>query len=139
MTHNSQLSTFNFQFSRRKSGYVALSSILVISAVILTISISVALLSVSETQLSLGEKKKEETVDLVEACVEDALLELNNSGSVSSTITLPEGSCSVTIDSQSGYDWTFTISGSVDSHTKNIQVSATRNTTVTITSWKETE
>ena len=121
------------------AGYVALSSILIISTVILVIGISVSLLSISESQLSLGEKKNEETVDFVEGCVEDALLELNNLGSISSTKTLPEGTCSVTIDSQSGNDWTFTVSGTQDSHTKNIQVSATRDTSVTVTSWKQVE
>ena len=127
------------QSSKLGNGYVALSSILIISTVILVIGISVSLLSISESQLSLGEKKNEETVDFVEGCVEDALLELNNLGSISSTKTLPEGTCSVTIDSQSGNDWTFTVSGTQDSHTKNIQVSATRDTSVTVTSWKQVE
>ena len=128
-----------WKFRGHAGGYVALSSILIISTVILVIGISVSLLSISESQLSLGEKKNEETVDFVEGCVEDALLELNNSGSISSTKTLPEGTCSVTIDSQSGNDWTFTVSGTQDSHTKNIQVSATRDTSVTVTSWKQVE
>lgn len=127
------------QSSKLSKGYVALSSILVIAAVILTIGISVSLLSISESQLSLAEKKKEETIDFVEACVEDALLELNEDSSVPSTITVPEGSCSVVVNSQLGNDWTFTVSGTQDSHTKDIQVSATRDTTVTITSWKEIE
>ena len=129
----------NWKFRQKAAGYVALSSILVISVVILTIGISVSLLSISESQLSLAGKKKEETVDFVEGCVEDALLELNNGGSISSSLTLPEGTCSVTIDSQSGSDWTFTVTGSVDNYTKSIQVSANRGSTVTITSWKEVE
>lgn len=127
------------QSSKLSKGYVALSSILVIAAVILTIGISVSLLAISESQLSLADKKKEETVDFVEACVEDALLELNEDSSIPSTITVPEGSCSVVVNSQSGNDWTFTVSGTRDSHSKDIQVSATRDTTVTITSWKEIE
>ena len=133
---NSKLKT---KSSKLDKGYVALSSILVIATVILTIGISVSLLSVSESQISLAEKKKEETVDFVEACVEDALLELNENGSISSAITLPEGTCTVTIDSQTGDDWTFTVTGAVDAHTKRIQVTANRDTAVTVTSWKEVE
>lgn len=129
----------NWKFRRNSAGYVALSSILVIGTVILTIGISVSLLSVSESQISLAEKKKEETVDLVEACVEDALLELNENSSIPSTINLPEGSCSVTINSQSGSDWTFTVTGTVDDHTKKVQVTANRGSSVTVTSWKEVE
>ena len=85
-----EISNLKSQISNLGSGYVALSSILIISVVIFTIGISVALLSVSESQLSLAGKKKEETVDFVESCVEDALLELNNSGSISSSFALPE-------------------------------------------------
>lgn len=127
------------RWRERESGYVALASVLVIAAVVLTIGISVSLLSVSEGQMSLAEKKNEETVDFIEGCVEDALLRLNEDNAIPTQIPLPEGNCDVTIDSQSGSDWTFTVSGSVDNYTKNIQAQMTRGSTVTITSWQETE
>lgn len=134
---------FNFLFLifniRPQGGYVALSSILVIAAVVLTIGISVSLLAVSESQMSLAEKKKEETIDFVEGCVEEALLRLNKDGAIPTQILLPQGACDVIINSQSGNDWTFTTSGSVDNYKKSIQVSATRDTEVGISSWAEVE
>ena len=120
-----------------KKGYIALSSIIVISAVLIIIVVSVSLLSVSETQVSLGEQKKETTIDYLEACVEDALLQLNNQNAIPTQIPLPEGNCDVTIDSQVGSSWTFTVSGTQDNYTKAVQVQADRGTEVAITSWKE--
>ena len=66
-------------------------------------------------------------------------MELNENGSISLAITLPEGTCTVTLDSQTGDDWTFTVSGAVDAHTKRVQVTANRDTAVTVTSWQEVE
>lgn len=122
----------------RQKGYIALASVLVISAVILTIGVSVSLLSISELQISLAEKKKEETIDFVESCLAEILLKLNEDNAVSTEISLPEGNCSVTINSQNS-SWTFTVSGSVDNYTKNVQVTATRGSTVEIISWQEVE
>lgn len=119
-------------------GYVAFASVLVICAVILVIGISVSLLSISEGQMSLAEKKKEETIDFVEACVEDALLRFNENNTIPSQIPLPQGTCDVTIDSQNG-TWTFTVSGAFEKYQKKIQVTAERGTTVNVTSWKEVE
>lgn len=133
---NLSLLTFN---SERERGYVALASVLVIAAVVVTIGISVSLLSISEGQMSLAEKKNEESIDFVEGCVEDALLRLNEDDAIPSQIVLPQGACDVTIDSHIGDNWTFTVSGSQDNHYKSIQVSATRDTVVTVTSWQEVE
>lgn len=125
--------------SERERGYVALASVLVIAAVVLVISISVSLLSVSEGQMSLAGKKNEESVDFVEACIEDVLLRLNEGDAIPTQISLPEGTCDVTIDSQSGDDWTFSVSGNIDNYTKNIQISCTRSTIIDVTSWQEIE
>lgn len=123
----------------QRRGYIALASVLVIATVVLAIGISVTLLSISEAQLSLAGKKGQESIDFVEGCAEEALLQLNETNSIPATIALPEGSCSVTIDSHSGNDWTFTISGSIDQFTKSIQLVANRGSTVMITSWREVE
>ena len=118
-------------------GYIALSSILVISAVVLVIGISTSLLSVNDLLSSTSGKKGDETVDFVEACIEDALLRLNKDNTIPTTITLPVGDCSVTINSQVGNDWDFTVEATLDGFTRKIRVVATRSSSVTITSWQE--
>ncbi len=120
-------------------GYIALTSILVISAVILTIGISVSLLSISEGQMSLAEKKKEETLDFVEGCLAEILLKLNEDNTVATEVTLPEGSCSVTINSHSGNDWDFTVSGSRDNYYQSIQIQAVWQSPQLGLDWLEVE
>lgn len=120
-----------------QAGYAALTSVLVIAAVVLTIGSTVALLSVNDIQSALSNKKSDETLDFVEGCVEDALLRLAEDDSIPTTLTNPEGTCSVTINSQAGDDWTFTVTGTSDISTKSVQVEANRASTVSITSWLE--
>lgn len=127
----------NNYLNHSESGYIALASVLVIAAVVLVISSSVGLLSINGVQSSLANKKSQETIDLVEACTEDALLYLNENNNLPATITLPQGTCSVTVDTQVGSDWTFTTEFTYETYTKSIQVTANRTNTVTITSWEE--
>lgn len=122
---------------KNQTGYIAITSVLVIAAIVLIIGTSVLLLAVNDIQSALSNKKSNESLDLVESCVEDALLRLNEDNSIPATITLPDGSCSVTINSQVGTLWTFTVSGTFISHAKSIQVVADRTNTVTVNSWTQ--
>lgn len=127
------------QSNHNEKGYIALASVLVIAAIVITIGLSTSLLSVNEAQMSLSGKKSKESVDLVEGCVEDALMRINTSNTIPSQISLPEGTCNVTIDAQSGKDWTVTVTGTIDTYTKRVQATITRNTSVLITTWEEIE
>ena len=127
----------NIRNKFNNDGYAALASILVISVVVIIVGISVSLLSINYLQSSLSNKKSYESLDLVEACVEEALLQLNENNAISSNISLPEGSCSVTINSQVGTNWVFTVTGSINSYIKSIQVTADRNNTINILNWLE--
>ena len=122
---------------KNQTGYIAITSVLVIAAIVLIIGTSASLLAVNDIQSALSNKKSDESLDLVESCVEDALLRLNEDNSIPATITLPDGSCSVTINSQVGTLWTFTVSGTFISHAKSIQVVADRTNTVTVNSWTQ--
>jgi len=122
---------------KNKNGYIALSAVLVIMAVVLIIGTSVSLLSINDVQSALSSKKSEESLHLVEGCAEDALLRLNENNSIPLIIIIPEGSCSVTINSQTGNNWIFTIAGTVNNYKKSIQISAVRNSNVSVTSWIE--
>ncbi len=121
----------------QQSGYIAISSVLVIMVVVLVIGTTVSLLSINDIQGSLSNKKGLEALDLVEGCVEDALLQLHSSNLLSATITIPEGVCTISDISQVGTEWTFTVSGSFNGYTKNMHVSANRQSAVEVTSWME--
>ena len=83
----------------------------------------------------MGEKKGDGVLFLVESCVEDALLSLNEKGILPAEVSLPQGVCSLILDSQSGQNFVFTAQGSFSGHSQSIQVSATRNSSVVIDRW----
>lgn len=120
-----------------KSGYIALSTVLVILAVIVVVGVSVSLTSINELQTSFGSKQSVSSLDIVEACVEDVLLSINESDSVSGVITLPEGTCTATVNSHVGGDWDVTVSSTNDGYARSVRVEASRGGTVSITNWKE--
>ena len=121
-----------------QNGLVAISTILVISAIILSITATVALLSIGEAQSSFSLSKGEDTLAFVEGCTEDALLKArNNSAYNGGNITRPEGTCTVSI-SKVGNTWTMNVSTISTTYTRTIQAVITRNTSGTsLTSWKE--
>lgn len=118
-------------------GFVAITSVLVVGVVMVATGIASVYNAINETQSALSETKKEVVLGSVEACGNDALLYLNTHNSLPATVTLPTGSCSVTLNSHVGSAWTFTVTGSFGGYTKNVQISATRTTLITVTSWLE--
>jgi len=118
-------------------GYIAITSVLMIAAVAIVVVVTITLSSISEGQVSLSGQRREATIDLVESCIEDALYSINTTNSLGSSITLPIGTCSVTINSHVGANWTFTVSGTLNGYTKSIQITTVRSTTMTPMTWKE--
>lgn len=120
-------------------GYVAITSVLVVSVLIITIGISVSLLSISDIQTALAERKKEEALNYTESCIEEALLRLNETNDVPSSLTIPGGTCVIGPTPLSGDTWHIIVQGTKDSYTKKIQVDAHRGSTVDVTMWEEVE
>ncbi|HKY73799.1 MAG TPA: hypothetical protein VJ246_00610 [Patescibacteria group bacterium] len=120
-----------------QKGYVAISSIVVIAAVVIVVGITVSLVSINEAQVAFSGRKSEEVLNIVEACIEDALYKLSGTNTLPSTITLPQGTCSVITDAHIGNSWTFTTIATVSSHAKAVQVQATNSATISIGQWKE--
>ena len=122
---------------KKNDGYVAISVVLVVGFVLVVIGIVVSLTSINEVQSSLSENRKEATIALVEGCIQEALFWINRTNNLPSTVSLPEGSCDVTINSHLGVFWTFTVSGTFENYRKSFMVSANRTSKVTVTSWSE--
>jgi len=123
----------------KSSGFIALTSLLVIASLVVLIGVSTSLLSIGDLQSSFSLGKSEDALDLAEACSEEALLGLNEDGVIPASITLPEGACSITINSNLDNTWDFTVEGTLDFFTKRVNIVATRGTFLAITSWKESE
>ena len=118
-------------------GYIALTSILLISILIFVVGTSISLLSVGQTQSTISTMQSQKVFHLTEACVEEALLRLQVDNTLPTTIILPEASCDVVVNSQSGNDWDFTVTYNGPTATHSIQVEATRAESITITNWLE--
>lgn len=118
-------------------GYVAISVVLILTAVVLGIMITVAQLGVGEGQVSLALSKGEDTLNFTEGCMEDALLKIRSNASYAGgTITRPEGTCSITV-SQAGSTYTVTATTTATTYKRTIQAVAIRSTSMSLTSWKE--
>lgn len=121
----------------KNKGYVAISTVLIVGVVVMAIGVTVILNGINEVQSAFAESRKEAALAVVNACVQDGLIRLNKNNAIPGTIVLPEGSCTVTINSQVGSSWDVTFTGTVNGYTKSLRVTATKTTTVTINSWLE--
>lgn len=119
-------------------GYIAITSVLMIAGTAIAIGIAVTLASVSEVQTALTGMRREAVLDLIDSCIEVSQYSINTQDSLSASVILPFGSCTVTTNSHVGITWTYTVSASLNGFTKTVQVITTRSGTLTPNSWKET-
>lgn len=127
------------KYKNTEQGYIALITVVMITAIVVVIGLSTSLLSLNDLLSANAGRENEEGIGLTEACAEDALIRLNKNNAIPATLTLPngEGTCAVTINSQVGTSWDFTLVPQSQEYTKRIRIVASRVTTVTITSWLE--
>ncbi len=120
-----------------QQGFIALSMILIITAVVMSIATTVTFLAIGEAQSALTQQKGEDAWTFVEGCAEDALLKIHaNSTYAGGTITRPEGTCSVTVTTGNP-NWNITVTTTATNYKRSVQIQATRGSTITITSWEE--
>lgn len=122
-------------------GFVALTSLLIISAVAMAIAVSIALLGVNEMNNSLAFKKGEEVLKIAESCGEEALLGLRNGANYSGgTLNVGNGSCTMNISDVGGnkkIEIVATISGP-PRYIRRLQIEAKRKgNAINILSWQE--
>lgn len=126
---------------RDSGGWVALSSLLIVSAVVLSITISVSLQGVDQLQMALGNSRGLQAYYLAVSCIETGLLALRDSGSYSGQTLQPSaGSCTVTVTG-SGANRTLVSTGTVfgpPEFTRQIEVRVKRTDgSITILTWQE--
>ena len=123
---------------RMQRGYLAISSILIISAVVLAITISVSYLSIGEGQSSLALYKGENTLSFIEGCMEDALLKIRSNPLYNGTTIMHNGeTCTITVVNGGGGNYTLTATTTDTSYIRTVQVVVNRDYSITMTSWKE--
>jgi len=120
-----------------EQGYTAIASVLVIAAVVFIVSTSVSLLSVGDIQSAFSSYKSAQALSLVEGCAEDALLRLNETASIPAVINIPQGTCAISVNSQTGNDWILTVTGTFENYTKSLQIQVARSSNVDVSAWRE--
>lgn len=113
-----------------KKGFVAFSTVLIVSFVVLAIAFATTITSISEGRSSLAYRLGEQGLDLVESCVEDAYLTIlvDNAGNsyTGSTIVHPEGNCTNTVISKLSNVWTMQTTTQSTTFKRTIQTVFTR-------------
>ena len=121
---------------KNRKGFLAMSTVLIVSAIVLAIAVSTSLMGIGEGKTGLLHWQGSNALYLAEGCMEDALLKLRANVSYSGgTVTRPEGSCTVTVAGSGTY--TITVTATNITSTRQIQAVATRSGKVAISSWKE--
>jgi hypothetical protein len=127
---------------KEENGFIALTSLLVISAVTLAIAMSVTVMGISSANSSLGYQKGQEAEKISESCIEETLIRLRSDGNFSGvSLTFGNGSCTATVSAQ-GDQRTISVTGTLPGppiFIKRLQALATRaGKSITIYSWQET-
>lgn len=122
-----------------RQGFAAMSTVLIISAVALAVVTTTTLLSIGLGQSSLALLKSEGNLLQVEGCVEDVLQGIWGSPTFnSSSITRPEGTCTINYTSGGPTNWDVTVTSIAGDYARKIKVVLVRNSTsISLTSWQE--
>jgi hypothetical protein len=128
--------------TKNQKGFIALTSILIISTVALAVSVSISLLGVGEAKSSLDFKKGQETLKIAEGCIEEALIRIRNDDTYTGgSLNVGDGSCTISVSgtgSDRTVDVTATISGSSLDYIKRIQITTKIiGNSINILTWTE--
>lgn len=137
-----QFQISNFKFKILEEGYIAISSVVIILAVILSLTITMSYSAIGEAQSGLALFQGEENLHQVEGCVEDLMLKIRSSASYNgTTITRPEGICTIVYTSSGPANWDVTVTFQSTTSTnigRSIRAVFTRSATqITLISWNE--
>lgn len=121
----------------KANGYIAITSMLVVTAVVISVGVLATFSSIGNAQMALGGAQANGARSLAESCMEDVLLKINKTSTVPSSVSTPQGICTVTTDAQAGSNYTVSVTATKDGRTKKITTSVSRITNVSVTSWLE--
>ena len=130
-----------FHCGSKERGYIALISVIIISALVVLITSSANLFSISESDMGLQENQAWEAFYLATACAEDALMKLKDNLNYkgNETLTFDNGSCTIEpVEGSKNKNRTIKVSGSAYNQTRKIKIEInTVNPDTEIKSWQE--
>ena len=128
-----------FLCENREQGYIALISVLIISAVLLLIASSSNLISISESDMSLQENQSWQSFYLATACAEHALMELkdNLKYTGNETLIFDNGTCDILpVEGKGSKNRVIKVLGNAYNQTRKIKIEINKvNPRMEIKSW----
>lgn len=130
------------RFADKKSGLVALVTVLVTGAVGLAVAVSLVLLGLGSSRTSLILSQSVTARAYADSCAEEALQKLRESVyyAGSETIALSEGSCQIqpVLGTPGNFNRTIQTTGTVGTIVRKVEVIVSEiQPTINITSWEE--
>lgn len=122
------------------SGYIALISVILVSAIGVAIMLSVISTGISATKTDFSLQQSGSARSLASSCAEEALQKIVETGTTSGSanLTLASGTCAYAITSINGQNITINSTGMLGTVTSKIKVViATTTPAVTLSSWQE--
>lgn len=126
--------------SSNQSGYIALITVLVGSAVSVAVALALLLAGTDNQRAALVTQQSAQARGLASACAEEALQQIFNSSSFTGNgnLTLGQGTCTYSVTNTGGSNRTIVATGTVNGIVRKLNVYATIGaSSISITSWQE--
>ena len=123
----------------KQNGYVALLSVLVLSAIATTVAVTLLLTGTDSSREVLVVQQSAIARSYADACADEALQLIHDSTTYTGTgnLTLAHGSCSYTVTSTGASTRTISAAATVGNATRKVAVYVTISSTISINSWQE--
>jgi hypothetical protein len=124
-----------------QGGFMVLLAVLIVGAVSLSVALYLLRGGADLQRSTLVAQQAAQARQLADACAEEALEQLQAASSYTGTanVTLGQGSCSYTVANPGGTARTISASGNVNGNVRKLQVNATIGTSISVTSWQDTQ
>lgn len=126
--------------SNNQKGYVLLLLVIIVASLSTTAIFTLSTITVNNLKTSRVTEKMYQAKALADGCVEVALQEIRDSGTISATSVLSfgEGSCEYVISSLGGDSREITGEGTVDDVVRKVRVTTNAlNPQIIVNSWEE--
>lgn len=123
-----------------QKGFIALVSLLIISAVALSIAVSIVIIGVGEADVAFSTRQGNEATQIAQSCVEEALFRLRgNNGYVGGSLSVGNGSCTITVSGTTTktITATATLSGPPSYQKQIVATAKQAGYSVVIQTWQE--
>jgi len=128
----------NIQTHHSEKGVVAILVVLMIAAAGILLATTMSFWGIGGAQSSVSLTQGEQTLDFVEGCAEDAMLNVwTNASYAGGNITRPEGTCTVAVSTSTNI-YTLTVGTTATGYARKITVVVTRGpANLVLSSWQE--